>query len=47
MGLSYAIAFDQETYGERKLVAGYGSTAWHEPRRESRTTQQNQLRELP
>ena len=30
MNLSYAIAFDSETYGERKLVRGYGSTSWQE-----------------
>ena len=30
MGLSYAIAFDQETYGQRKMVTGYGSTPWQE-----------------
>lgn len=30
MDLSYAIAFDQETYGERKLVAGYGRKTWEE-----------------
>ena len=28
MGLSYAIAFDQETYGTRKLVTGYGRLPW-------------------
>ncbi len=30
MNLSYAIAFDQETYGKRKIVTGYGSTPWEE-----------------
>jgi spermidine dehydrogenase len=30
MGLSYAIAFDAETYGTRKLVGGYGSIPWEE-----------------
>ena len=30
MGLSYAIAFDQETYGRRKMVTGYGSTPWQD-----------------
>ncbi len=30
MGLSYAIAFDRETYGKRKLVTGYGSKPWQE-----------------
>ena len=30
MGLSYAIAFDEQTYGRRKLVAGYGSRPWRE-----------------
>ncbi len=30
MGLSYGIAFDAETYGERKLVRGYGSRPWRE-----------------
>ncbi len=28
MGLSYAIAFDEATYGKRKLVTGYGSKPW-------------------
>ncbi|NNC78005.1 MAG: FAD-dependent oxidoreductase, partial [Woeseiaceae bacterium] len=30
MDLSYAIAFDEKTYGERKLVTGYGSDSWEE-----------------
>ena len=30
MNLSYAIAYDQATYGKRKLVRGYGSTPWEE-----------------
>ena len=30
MGLSYAIAYDSETYGKRKLVRGYGSRPWQE-----------------
>ncbi len=30
MGLSYAIAFDEQTYGKRKLVTGYGSKPWQE-----------------
>lgn len=30
MDLTYGIAFDSETYGERKMVAGYGSTPWDE-----------------
>ena len=30
MDLSYAIAYDQATYGERKCVAGYGSLPWEE-----------------
>jgi spermidine dehydrogenase len=30
MDLDYAIAFDSETYGERKLVRGYGSRPWDE-----------------
>ncbi len=30
MNLSYAIAFDQETYGKRKIVTGYGSRPWEE-----------------
>ena len=28
MGLTYAIAFDEKTYGSRKLVSGYGSRSW-------------------
>jgi spermidine dehydrogenase len=28
MGLSYAIAYDSETYGQRKLVRGYGKRNW-------------------
>jgi spermidine dehydrogenase len=28
MGLSYAIAFDQHTYGAQKLVTGYGNKSW-------------------
>jgi spermidine dehydrogenase len=28
MNLSYAIAFDQQTYGKQTLVAGYGSRPW-------------------
>ena len=30
MDLSYAIAFDQQTYGKRKLVTGYGDKPWQE-----------------
>ena len=30
MGLSYAIAYDSATYGQRKLVRGYGSIPWEE-----------------
>ena len=30
LNLSYAIAYDSETYGERKLVRGYGSRPWEE-----------------
>jgi spermidine dehydrogenase len=30
MDLSYAIAFDQQTYGRQKLVTGYGSRPWQE-----------------
>ncbi len=30
MDLTYAIAFDQKTYGERRLVSGYGSVPWKE-----------------
>jgi spermidine dehydrogenase len=30
MNLSYAIAYDSETYGKRKLVTGYGSIPWQE-----------------
>ena len=30
MGLSYAIAYDSATYGQRKLVPGYGSLPWQE-----------------
>ncbi len=30
MGLSYAIAYDSATYGERRLVKGYGSRPWEE-----------------
>jgi len=30
MDLSYAIAFDQPTYGRRKLVTGYGDRPWQE-----------------
>ena len=30
MDLSYGIAFDEGTYGERKLVTGYGSRPWKE-----------------
>ncbi len=30
LGLAYAIAFDEKTYGERKLVPGYGTRPWQE-----------------
>jgi spermidine dehydrogenase len=30
MDLSYAIAYDSETYGKRKLVRGYGSRPWED-----------------
>ena len=30
MDLSYAIAFDEETYGQRKLVTGYGKRSWED-----------------
>ena len=30
MDLDYAIAFDEKTYGERKLVTGYGSRPWQD-----------------
>ncbi len=30
MDLSYAIAYDSATYGERKLVHGYGSRSWED-----------------
>ena len=30
LGLGYAIAFDSETYGRRKLVKGYGAIPWQE-----------------
>jgi spermidine dehydrogenase len=30
MDLSYGIAFDEDTYGQRKLVTGYGSRPWNE-----------------
>ena len=30
MDLSYAIAFDQQTYGQQKLITGYGSRPWQE-----------------
>jgi len=30
MGLSHSIMFDEPTYGERKLVTGYGSRPWEE-----------------
>lgn len=30
MGLGHSIMFDEETYGERKLVPGYGSRPWEE-----------------
>ena len=30
LGLSYGIAFDAKTYGQRKLVTGYGSRPWQD-----------------
>lgn len=30
LNLSYAIAYDSDTYGERKLVRGYGTRSWEE-----------------
>ncbi len=30
MDLSYAIAYDEATYGQRKLVTGYGSIPWED-----------------
>jgi spermidine dehydrogenase len=30
LNLDYAIAFDQKTYGKRKLVTGYGSKPWQD-----------------
>jgi spermidine dehydrogenase len=30
MDLSYGIAYDSETYGQRKMVTGYGSRPWKE-----------------
>ena len=30
MDLGYAVAFDRETYGQRKLVKGYGQLSWPE-----------------
>jgi spermidine dehydrogenase len=30
MDLAYAIAYDEATYGRRKLVTGYGSRPWEE-----------------
>ncbi len=30
MNLGYAIAYDQKTYGQRKLVQGYGSRSWED-----------------
>ncbi|MEM1174830.1 MAG: FAD/NAD(P)-binding protein [Pseudomonadota bacterium] len=30
MDLSYALAFDEKTYGRRKLVKGYGSRPWRD-----------------
>ena len=30
LNLGYAIAYDSDTYGERKLVRGYGSRPWEE-----------------
>ena len=30
LGLGYAVAFDSATYGERKLVKGYGTISWQD-----------------
>ena len=40
MDLSYAIAFDEQTYGRQKLVTGYGSKPWQEFAQESPLSEQ-------
>ncbi len=35
LGLDYAIAFDQENFGQRKVVRGYGSRPWQDFAREA------------